>query len=170
MGQCFQQGVLMSPVQQVIPQVHSLPIWLEYVRVLGTPVAAIFGAAIAGLIAYRQMLTARNKLKLELFDKRISVYTAAVDLLSTINNLDQISVERFDEIIVSLNGAVWLLDRNADTYLQDLRLEVRELRDKSRLAVKGDEKILAMRENKDFRERHSKKLREVFEPFLQLGH
>jgi hypothetical protein len=74
----------MAIVEQVVPQVQSLPIWIEYVKALGTPLAALVAAFIGGFIAYRQMQTAKNKLKLDLFDKRVAVYKAAVDLINSI--------------------------------------------------------------------------------------
>ena len=60
----------------------NLPLWVEYVKALGTPVVAIVAASIAGAIAYRQLRTARNKLKLDLFDKRMAVYQNAVQLIT----------------------------------------------------------------------------------------
>ncbi len=60
---------------------EQLPIWTEYVRVLGTPVVALLAASIAGFIANRQWKTARNKLKLDLFDKRIAIYKLAITAL-----------------------------------------------------------------------------------------
>jgi hypothetical protein len=163
-------GERMIGIQQVIPQVAAGPHWLEYVKAFGTPIVAIIGAGFGTFIAHRQMTTAKNKLKLDLFDKRIAVYTAALDLLSTIVSLDHISEERFDEIIATLNGALWLLNRDADTYLKSLRLEVREQASKNRSARTADEKKLVIRVNKEFRERHTQRLKEIFEPFLQLAH
>jgi hypothetical protein len=160
----------MALIQNVAPQAYYFPIWIEYVRALGTPIAALLGAIIAGVIAYRQMRTATNKLKLDLFEKRIIVYTAAVDLISTIGGLDHISEKRYDEILASLNGALWLLDRDAEKYLQKLRLDVREQSNRNRMIIKADDKLTAIKENKILREHHTAKLREIFAPFLQLGH
>ena len=46
--------------------------WTEYISPIGIPIIA----AIAAWIAFRQFQIARNKLKLDLFDKRMEVYTA----------------------------------------------------------------------------------------------
>lgn len=44
--------------------------WTAYVSAFGLPIVA----AVAAAIAFYQWKTARNKLKLDLFEKRIAVY------------------------------------------------------------------------------------------------
>lgn len=160
----------MIVVQQVAPQVQSLPIWIEYVRALGTPIAALIGAGIASVIAHRQMLTARNKLKLDLFEKRVEVYEAASDYISLAGQTNEMEEARGEEIIRLLNTASWLLDEKVQSYLQKLSTEVRNQRQKIRTARTSDEKIALVSENKDFRKKHREELREAFAPFLKLQH
>lgn len=160
----------MAIAQQVLPQVESLPIWIEYMRALGTPIAALVAAIIGGFIAYRQMQTAKNKLKLDLFDKRVKVYEAAVDLVKSVGTLNEMEETRSEEIITSLNSASWLLDDKVDAHLVQLAREIDKQRRKVRSARSGNEKIALISENKNFRDKHRAELMVAFEPFLKLQH
>jgi hypothetical protein len=60
------------------------PHWVEIVSRPSTPIVATVAATIAGLIGYRQWRTAQNKLKLDLFERRLAVHTAAMRFLSHI--------------------------------------------------------------------------------------
>lgn len=162
-------GIIQSAVTQV-PRLMQLPEWVEYVKALGTPIAALIGACIAGFIAYQQMRTARNKLKLDLFEKRIHVYNAAVELVAKIGDMGKIDEARGEEIIAALNSASWLLDDEVDAYLKNLKLEIRKQRDKIRTTVKAEGRIVLVSENVDFRKKHRDELKRVFEPFLKLEH
>lgn len=160
----------MEIVQHVLPEVQSLPIWIEYVKALGTPIAALVAGFIGAFIAYRQMQTAKNKLKLDLFDKRVKVYEAAVDLIKSVGSLDEIEESRSEEIATSLNSASWLLDDKVDAHLIQLAHEIAKQRRKVRSALSGNEKIALISENRNFRDRHREELMVAFEPFLKLQH
>jgi ABC-type multidrug transport system fused ATPase/permease subunit len=160
----------MEIVQQILPQVQSLPIWIEYVKALGTPIAALVAAFIGGFIAYRQMQTAKNKLKLDLFDKRVKVYEAAVDLIKSVGSLDEMEENRSEEIVTSLNSASWLLDDKVDAHLVQLEREINKQRRKVRSALSGNEKIALVSENRNFRDKHRAELMVAFKPFLKLQH
>ena len=56
------------------------PHWTTYLTALLTPTVAVIGS----LVAYRQWVLARNKLKLDLFERRFAVYEAARNLLASI--------------------------------------------------------------------------------------
>ena len=51
------------------------PHWTKYITAFSVPVIASIGL----LIAYRQWKTAQNKLKFELFEKRLKVYNSTVN-------------------------------------------------------------------------------------------
>ncbi|HEV8552511.1 MAG TPA: hypothetical protein VGR65_03865 [Casimicrobiaceae bacterium] len=53
--------------------------WTTILSALSTPLLA----TVAGYIAWRQWQTARNKLRFDLFDKRLAVYTQTHDYLVT---------------------------------------------------------------------------------------
>jgi hypothetical protein len=161
----------MAIVQQVVPQVQSLPIWVEYVRALGTPIAALIGAVIAGFIAYRQMRTASNKLKLDLFDKRMEVYNAARDLVShEIWNVE-ITEERLNAITDAINAAPWLLDDKVDAYLNGLKQELRGHRQSRVQPSRSAEDVKKMvADKRESKRKHVAELKAVFDPFLRLAH
>ena len=54
------------------------PAWVQWLSALLTPVIGL----LAGYIAYEQMRTARAKLRLDLFDKRVALYEAAMTFLA----------------------------------------------------------------------------------------
>jgi len=62
----------------------QLPTCVLYVQALGPTIIALAASGIAGYIAFRQWLTARNRLKLDLFDKRFAIYQAMRDFLGGI--------------------------------------------------------------------------------------
>lgn len=55
------------------------PHWTVYVQALATPVIALIAGGIASLIAYRQWQTAKSKVVLDLFDKRLEAYNHVCD-------------------------------------------------------------------------------------------
>jgi hypothetical protein len=62
------------------------PAWVAISSALLTPLIAI----IVVLIAYRQWKTAHNRLKLDLFDKRLAIHSAARDLIATVTSYGEI--------------------------------------------------------------------------------
>lgn len=103
----------MNPVQ--------LPLWAEYVKALGAPIVALIAACIAGGIAYRQWKTARNKLKLDLFEKRLQIYNAAAVVVELINNPYAPDRDYLDESTGKFSGARWLFGRKVELYLNSLK-------------------------------------------------
>lgn len=89
--------------------------WTAYVTALTLPVLALFGA----VIAYRQWRTAQNKLKLDLFDKRMLVYQAVRDTLGHIGSKGKISNEQQVAYLTGIQAAKWLFGRELDTYLSE---------------------------------------------------
>jgi hypothetical protein len=89
------------------------PHWTAYISALLVPVVAFFGA----LIAYRQWRTAQNKLKLELFERRFSVYDAARNLISSIAGGGRAKDDEVFKYLSGIREARWLLDTDLDEYL-----------------------------------------------------
>ena len=87
--------------------------WTAYVTALTVPVLATLGAA----IAYRQWRTAQNKLKLDLFDKRMLVYQAARDALRHITSHAELGPEQQIKYLSGIQTAKWLFGSEVDTYL-----------------------------------------------------
>lgn len=90
------------------------PHWTQYLSALLAPIVAVFGS----LIAYRQWVLARNKLKLELFDRRYRVYEAARTLLASIMTTGKAKDEELWKYLAAVRESRWLLDTAAAEYLQ----------------------------------------------------
>lgn len=84
----------------------SDPHWTAYVSAIALPTIAL----IAAWIAFRQSQIARNKLRLDLFDKRMEVYKVVRDTLGCVMRNGRLTS---DEQIAYLSGtrtARWLFD------------------------------------------------------------
>ena len=83
---------------------ENLPMWLEYVRALGTPCAALLAALITGYFTYKQWKTARNKLKLDLFEKRFKVYEAGMEIIREVVKPSEGYGNRLTELTNAVSG------------------------------------------------------------------
>jgi len=77
------------------------------------PVVALIGA----WIAFRQSETARNKLKLDLFDKRMAVYQSARKAIGTAATHGNLSQEQQIEYLQGVSPAQWLFGPEVFEYL-----------------------------------------------------
>lgn len=89
--------------------------WTAYVTALTVPVLTLVGAT----IAYRQWRTAQNKLKLDLFDKRMVVYQAVRDALGYIASHGKIGSEQQIAYLSGIQAAKWLFGPEVYTYLSE---------------------------------------------------
>ena len=89
--------------------------WTAYITAFTVPVLA----AAAATIAYRQWRTAQNKLKLDLFDKRMLVYQAVRDTLGYIAAHGKISQEQQIKYLTGIQSAQWLFDPDIHKYLHE---------------------------------------------------
>ena len=88
--------------------------WTAYLTALVVPVLALVGAG----IAYRQWRTAQNKLKLDLFDRRMLVYQAVLDTLGYVAAHGSISREQQVAYLSGIQTVKWLFGPEIDTYLR----------------------------------------------------
>jgi len=89
------------------------PHWTAFVSALGTPIIA----GLVGLIAYRQWRTARDRLKLDLFDRRFEVYFSCMKFLSDILISRHVDSQRVDAFTRETRNGKWLLDQDIAEYL-----------------------------------------------------
>ncbi|MEM5406200.1 hypothetical protein [Paraburkholderia unamae] len=100
------------------------PHWTAYLSALMVPLIAVLGVA----IAYRQWRTAQNKLKLDLFEKRFSVYDAARRMLASVMTSGKVRDEELFKFMVATREAKWLLSNDVARYLDEvLRRRMLEL-------------------------------------------
>lgn len=88
------------------------PHWTAYVTACAVPLIGIFGV----WIAYTQSKIARNKLKLDLFDRRMAVYEAADNTLREIYRHGKLSSEKQLEYVLNTKTARWLFPPHAAEY------------------------------------------------------
>jgi hypothetical protein len=108
----------------------TLPIWVEYVRALGTPAAAIIFGVVAAWISYRQWEISHYKFRFDLFDRRYKVYLAVQETFSELMKSDQVSGEVLGKLAQAGNEAKFLFGDEIDAYLTsivDLLFEKRNL-------------------------------------------
>lgn len=151
----------------------NAPHWTAYLSALLTPIVAVLGS----LIAYRQWRLAQNKLKLDLFDRRFSVYEAARNLLSSIMTSGKAKDEEVFKFMVATREAKWLLDASVaeylDKHLYHKALDLQTLAAELEGVPVGDvrtKNIYAQAEIKKWFMAQFEVLDEKFTPYLQLGH
>jgi hypothetical protein len=97
---------------------HSqLPIYLQYVQALGPTLVA----AAVGVVAYRQWATAREKLRLDLFEKRFEIYSAYHNFLITIFQTGKVSSANWDELNSKCVGEKFLFKEKLLRNLDEIR-------------------------------------------------
>jgi hypothetical protein len=155
----------------------QLPLWVEYVKAVGAPFVALIAACIAGGIAYRQSVIARNKLKLDLFEKRFVIYKAAIELIKEMNGSTTVEWDRIREIAPDFGAAPWLLSAEVAHHLEDL------VNRSYRLSAKGSVQNVGLTEDQQFMEGYEsmkqrnanfkkelRQLNSLFAPYLMVQH
>jgi hypothetical protein len=155
----------------------QLPLWIEYTRALGAPIVALVAAGIAGGIAYRQMVIARNKLKFDLFEKRMAIYAAAIEMVQGILGIDPMKMDTVAEIGNRMAPATWLLSKDVADYLNGLMKRGYGTITKQPLNADGlsdDERMaLVLRLSREIMvnmEVELNKLNKLFAPYLEIEH
>ncbi len=156
----------------------GLPRWLSIAQAIGAPAVAVIAASIAGLIALQQWKTARDKLKLDLFDRRLKMYQAAQLLIDV---LQVGAIERTPTIRAafgSFKGSEWLVGPEVSKFLDDKILFPTEqyfilqsrmagvtvsFESRDKMMQKADEISTGVIAQKE-------KLRNLFHPFLSFEH
>lgn len=98
-----------------IPEPH----WTAFVTALGTPIIAALAAFVAGLVAYRNWRTAQNKLKFDMFDKRIKVYATLCDTITSSITVDTIDSDQLQLFMTASNDTEWLFNVRIATHLKE---------------------------------------------------
>jgi len=111
----------------------SDPHWTTYVQILGTPIIAIIAGGIASAIAYRQWQTAKAKVALDLFDKRLEAYEAVADAVHEIiqvgpGNIDVRITRRY---AAGLSKAKFLFGPEVYKFLDEIWLAILKLKSNS---------------------------------------
>ena len=103
---------------------NVLPDWAQWVQALGPVSVSLVTAIVAvavGVIAYRQWRTAREKLALDLFDKRMTIYIAAKAGIDEFTRDGHARNNSIRNIAVVRNEAQFLFSNEIETYLAKLQ-------------------------------------------------
>lgn len=90
--------------------------WIQILQGALTPLIA----ALAVFIAWQQWTTNRNKLKLDLFERRYAYYEAATEMVGRILTSGRASTELTFEFLTRTKGAKFLLGTSLAEYLDEL--------------------------------------------------
>lgn len=152
---------------------YTAPHWTAYVTALLTPVIAVLGA----YIAVQQWRTAQNKLKLELFDRRFSVYDAARTLISSVLTSGKAKDEEVFKFLSGTREAKWLLNVDVADYfekqLYHRAIELQCLSSELEGKPPGEARTKNVNRQSEIKKWFSAQYDELdrqFEPFLQLKH
>lgn len=155
-----------------IEAAKSQQTWLPYLSALLTPVVALLGI----WIARSQWKTARMKLKLDLFDKRMVVYEAVRHAIGQIMVHGKTSAEVESAYLIGVTGAKWLFDKEMDKYLNEKlwrlisRLHTVQF---EQIGAPAEERRQAVEKQCKVMEEmsiHWQSIDSKFYPFLSLGH
>jgi flagellar basal body-associated protein FliL len=104
--------------------VSQLPRWVSYLQALGVPIIAAVIATFGAWIAACQMWIAREKLRLDAFDKqynrRVAVYEATRTFLADVFH-GNISDTNIREYSLKTLDAQFLFNSNLSKYLNEVR-------------------------------------------------
>ena len=89
------------------------PHWTQYLAALLTPTVAVFGLT----IGYRQWRTAQNKLKLDLFERRLAIYDGIRSFISSVMTTGKTTQNYEMEFLSSTRGAKWLFGPEIIEYI-----------------------------------------------------
>jgi hypothetical protein len=144
-----------------------------YLSALSTPTIAILGA----LIAYRQWCLAQNKLKLDLFDRRFSVYESARNFLASIMTSGRANEKELLKFLAGTREAKWLLNRQVADYLvkeiYHKALDLQTLESELQGVGLGPERTANVRKQSELKKclmAQYEVLDQHFSPYLQLSH
>lgn len=146
--------------------------WIEISKGLLTPAIGL----LAIYIAWQQWNTNRNKLKLDLFEKRFSVFQKTRSFLSAVLRDGRVKRDELETYRLSILDSVFLFDKQTSEYLWSLhKTALKAVQYNSSLEGKpvGEERSKLV-------EQESKQveiltdalggLQKRFEKFLKLGH
>ena len=151
----------------------TLPAWIPILGALLTPTITIAAA----LIAWQQWLTNRNKLKLDLFDRRYVYYEAARELIARILTSGKATDQVTFEFLHKTRGARFIVGEAIATYfdkqLYSKAIDLNCLDAELEGIGVGPERAANVRKQSEikkwFNDQH-KVLDELFRPQLNLKH
>lgn len=150
----------------------SLPL-AEVSSALLTPVIAF----LAAYIAWRQWKTAQNRLKLDLFERRFSVYDATKGLIASIMQTGKATDENMFKFLAATKEAKWLFDDQIASYLDEKvwekTVDLQTLNSELEGLPKGPDRTENIHKQRDIKLWLNSQLKEIdrlFSKFLRIEH
>ncbi|MFS4514356.1 hypothetical protein ACMFLR_10870 [Delftia tsuruhatensis] len=100
-------------------ELQALQPWASVIAASIAAVVAIIFGLMQVAIAWRQAKTATNKLRLDMFDRRLAVYRGATDAIKTAIRLQDFPSDYDPSFLDGIYGARWILSPEIASYLQD---------------------------------------------------
>jgi hypothetical protein len=146
----------------------------ELLTAISTFLGAVVVAAIVAVITYKQLYLEREKFKLDLFEKRFAVYSAAREFLRLIKRSAKIEMKDLSEYLGNTQDAAFLFDEKIADHLISLYKKAVDLQTTQKLYEHlpvGDERErLCNKEHDLLIELGNEllKLKDVFAPYLKF--
>ena len=146
--------------------------WTQYISAVGIPVIAVTAA----WIAFRQSQTARDKLKFDLFEKRMEVYVAVRKALTQISQQGNLTLEQQVQYIQGTRSARWLFGPEVFNYLDTtlwhkiVDLELHNTMSKDSETPERSKHIQERAETMKWMIRQNKEFDALVENYLTLKH
>jgi hypothetical protein len=93
-----------------------MPLWVQYSQALATPAIA----SLAILIAILQWRTAHQKIVMDLFERRMKVYSEIRAVIASVVSTGKLPNEKHFEFMRAIDGAKFLFGSNVTNYLEGL--------------------------------------------------
>ncbi len=94
----------------------ELPIWVHYFQALWLPGIAL----LAAYIAYRQWRTAQERVKLDLFDRRMTAYQWLRQAVAPINASAKVKNEDSDNFVTAKRDMRFLFDKEMEDFVDGI--------------------------------------------------
>ena len=104
------------------------PTTLKVLSIVGTPFVAAVVALVASAIQYNQWRTARDKLRLDLFDKRMEIYNQLFMFVQFKMHKERFTQEEMAEFERAMNSAQFIFGRETSEYVSTLSRHLGEFR------------------------------------------
>ena len=93
-----------------------MPVLVQYLQALTVPTIAAFGI----YIAWRQWLTAHDKLKLDLFDRRLEAYRGLRNAVAPVNGSGKVRNEDFDAFAQAMYDMHFLFSKAMEREVEEI--------------------------------------------------
>jgi len=149
------------------------PHWTAYLSALLAPTVAVLGT----LVAFQQWRTARNKLKFDLFQRRLLVYEAVQSFLASIFRSGKVADEELVKYLTGVAEVRWLYGAEISHFLRESvwcnAIDLQCLHAELEGLPVGEERTSNVRKQSEIKKvllSLSKVVDERFEPYLRLYH